>query len=264
MGRVIVISSGKGGVGKTTITANLGIYFAKMKKSVCLIDGDFGLNNLDCLLGLENRVVYDILDILRGDCRIRQGLVKDPIYSNLYMLASTKLESNKCVSIKDSRDLVLELEQVFDYVLIDSPAGLDFGYARAISPAGEMLVVVTPTLASVRDAVKCIQQAKSMGDITTSVVVNRVKWNLVALGEMLNIRDIEEITDSRVVGIIPENSQLCVGNNLKNLFHIEKVVCDAFCGLAENVENHTAKIVDGTKKFKGILGGYFLYKMALF
>lgn len=257
MGRIIVVASGKGGVGKTTLTANLGIALAKKKKSVCVIDGDFGLNNLDSLLGLENRVVYDVFDILKGECRISQGLVKDPIFNNLYMLASTKIESNRCVQIEDFKGLVMELEKVFDYCLIDAPAGLDFGFVRALAPAGEMLVVVTPTVASIRDAVKCVSLAKSKNEIMVNVVVNRVRWNLISLGEMLSVQDIEELINEKVIGVIPENGELLVGNTLKGIMQENNDIVAIFDLLADNLIHNRYVIADGTKKIRGIWGGFF-------
>lgn len=242
MGRVIVISSGKGGVGKTTITANLGIVLARANKSVCLVDADFGLNNLDVALGVENRVVYDVMDVLKGSCRLSQALIKDPIYGNLYTLASIKQDSTKLISIPDFRGVILDLAEVFDYVLIDSPAGIDYGFERAIAPAGEMLIIVTPSIPSIRDARKTMDKAKSLGILQCRVVVNRAIMNLIKKGEMLSHRDIEALLGEKVVGVIPESIPLCLGSNLKMIFASNPEILHSFEELKRNVENNASEI----------------------
>lgn len=259
MGRVIVISSGKGGVGKTTITANLGIILAKNNKSVCLVDGDFGLNNLDCMLNLENRVVFDIIDVLKGNCRLTQGLIKDPVFSNLYLLASLKQESNRFISKEDFKGLIADLSAVFDYVLIDSPAGIDFGFERAISPAGEMLVVVTPSVCSIRDAKKTIDKAKGLTNMEIKVVVNRFVWNMASAGEMLTHKDIENLLGEDVVGIIPENKALVLGKNIKLLYDAEQELVTSFLEFGKNLINGTNNLGIKTRGVGGFLSGIKTY-----
>lgn len=238
MGRIIVVASGKGGVGKTTITANLGIVLAGLNHSVCLVDGDLGLNNLDVMLGLENRVVYDIMDVLQGKCRLSQGLVKDPIYSNLYMLASTKTECCKNISMADFKSVVLELERVFDYVLIDAPAGIDYGFERAVLSAGEVLLVVTPSVASLRDTGKAILKIQGMQKKDLKIVVNRNKWGMVKRGELLGFDDIENLLGEKVVGVISENDLLSAGYSLKTLAEKEPELYSEFKILVENVAGY--------------------------
>lgn len=248
MGRIIVVASGKGGVGKTTITANLGIVLARLNYSVCLVDGDLGLNNLDVVLGLENRVVYDILDVLQGKCRLSQGLIKDCNCSNLYMLASTKTESCKNIGIEDFKSVVLDLERVFDYVLIDAPAGIDYGFERAIAPAGEVLLVVTPSLVSLRDAGKAYLKMQGAQKKDFKIVVNRNRQALVNSGELLGYEDIESLLGESVVGVISENTALCVGNTLKTVFEKEPVVFNEFKILAENVIGRHSFVANKTGK----------------
>ena len=238
MGRIILIASGKGGVGKTTFTANLGIMLARHNKSVCLVDGDFGLNNLDVALGVENRVVYDVIDILQGNCRLSQGLVKDPVLSNLYMLASTKSEANKVVSKDVFKGLILDLERVFDFVLIDSPAGVDYGYERALSPAGEVVIITTPNITSIRDASKAIQKARKDECLDISVLINRMRWDLARKGELLTPKDIENLLGEKIIGVVPENNSLCAGYNIKTIFNSEPELVGVFSDIAQRIDRH--------------------------
>lgn len=261
MGRIIVVASGKGGVGKTTITANLGIVLARLNYSVCLVDGDLGLNNLDVMLGLENWVVYDIMDVLQGKCRLSQGLIKDPNCSNLYMLASTKTESCKKIGIEDFKGIVLELERVFDYVLIDAPAGIDYGFERAISPAGEVLLTVTPSIASLRDAGKALLKIQNTQKKDLKIIVNRNLQALVNRGELIGFKDIESLLGERVIGVISENTKLRAGRTLKNAFEKDNEVYKEFEILTKNIINHqyfipeteSKKLFSNVKNF--IMGG---------
>lgn len=239
MGRVIAIVSGKGGVGKTTLTANLGVTLAKFNQSVCLVDGDFGLNNLDVAIGLENRVVYDIMDVLSGKCRLSQGLIKDPIIPNLYLIASTKHNSNKMIGKDDFKAVILDLARVFDYVLIDSPAGIDFGFERAILPAEEVMVVVTPNISSLRDANKAIMHTKSIKEIEVKVVANRMRPDMLKSGEMLGIKDIKDLLGEEIVGVIPESKLLLVGESLKNAFEMDRALITAFNEWGRNLIDNT-------------------------
>ena len=254
MGRIIVVSIGKGGVGKTSSVANLGIMLAKHNKSVCVVDGDFGLNNLDVALNLENRVVYDIMDAVQGNCRLSQALVKDPLFSNLYLLPSMRMESQKFISKEAFAGVILDLERVFEYVVIDSPAGIDYGYERAILPANEVLIVVTPTISAIRDAGKAILKAKEVGAKQIQVIVNRCQQNLVDSGQMLSYRDVENLLGESVVGIVPENVSLCIGNSLKTVFETDEELANAFSVLEKNIVNFENKIYEPRQKTGRVLG----------
>ena len=236
MGRVIAIVSGKGGVGKTTLTANLGIMLAKSNKSVCLVDADLGLNNLDVALGLEERISYDILDVLSGNCRINQGLIGDFMAGSLYLLASKNKDAVKLITKKDFNNLVLTLSRVFDFVLIDSPAGVDFGFERAVGPAGEIIIVVTPTKFSIKDAVACMKLIKSYETKRIGVVVNRYNAVLERKREVPNLMEIQEILNEDVIGVISENKWLCVGQNVKKIYDMEPKLVGEFVELEQNLK----------------------------
>lgn len=227
--KVIAVVSGKGGVGKTTITANLGIVLALDYNSVCLVDGDFGLNNLDCVLGVETSDnSYDFLDIVEGNCRLNQAVNKDDMLETLYLLTSSTINSNKLVSKDNFSKLIQKLNKVFDYTIIDAPAGLEFSFERAIMPATKIIVVVTPTITSLVDASKTIQKLKSMGKFDIVVVVNRLVDKYVKSGDMVTVSQIEELLLVPVIGVVHENINLCVGKNLKTLFNKDKSLLKEF------------------------------------
>lgn len=251
MGRVISVVSGKGGVGKTTVVANLGIALAKNNHRVCLVDADFGLNNLDISIGVENRVVYDVMDVLKGNCRLAQALVKDPVLDNLYVLLSTKQESTKLVSRSNFYGIIKDLQRVFDYVIVDAPAGMEFSFERAILPAGEVIVVITPTIASLRDARKVIDKVRSCGIGSIKIVVNRTKKNMVKKGELISKKNIENILGQEVIVEIPESDLLLVGYNLKSIFDLTPEVASVFYECAETI-NYCDKVV--SKKRRGVWG----------
>lgn len=164
MTRIIVITSGKGGVGKTTITANLGIVLAKMGNQVALVDADFELRNLDLVLGLEKRIIYTLFDVLAGECRLEQALVKDKRQPGLALLPAAQKRTKELVTPEQIKPLLNDLAQKYQYVLIDSPAGIDAGFETAIAAATEALVIATPEISSVRDANRVISllEAKSL------------------------------------------------------------------------------------------------------
>ncbi len=213
MGRVIVVTSGKGGVGKTTIVANLGIMLATCGKTVCVIDADVGLNNLDVVLGVENKIVYDLVDCVEGKCRPSQALIKDGFLPTLYVLPCCKIYENKHLATEQFAEVVSELKKSFDYLLIDCPAGIGSGFYMSITPADEAIVVSTPHIASVRDADKVIGLLQASGISTCKLVVNRIKRDLVLKREMLSADELESLLQLSVVGIIPESDELGVFNS---------------------------------------------------
>jgi septum site-determining protein MinD len=205
MGRRIVITSGKGGVGKTTITASVGVALAELKKSVVLVDADIGLNNLDVVLAIENRVVYDILDVVMGKCRLRQALIQDSSQPNLFILPSAKICDSPLLSAQSFRNVVHALSLSYDFVIIDCPAGIDNGFHRAVSSADEAIVVTTPNVSAIRDADKVLSLLMSYSLQSTGLVVNRVRSDMVQRGEMMGIGDIARIVRTKPVGLIPED-----------------------------------------------------------
>lgn len=254
MARVIVLTSGKGGVGKTTVTANLGMHLAENNYRVCLIDMDIGLNNLDVVMNLEGRVVYSILDVIEKRCRLREALVQDDTYPLLYLMSSGGLNHNLTVQLADIKKVINELQTMFDYVLIDCPAGIDAGFKRAVSIADEALVVITPHLSSIRDADKVITILSSYNIITKRFVVNRMRGDLVKDKLMFDVHDIGRVLNIDFGGVIPEDDYVikCSSDNIKN----NKIAINrAFSLLAHNVITGDRKLFDCTYKYRGIIGG---------
>ncbi len=213
MSRIIVITSGKGGVGKTTTTANIGSALARSGKSVAVIDADFGLRNLDLLLGLENRVVYTAIDVINGECRLEQALVKDKRQPRLVLLPAAQSRGKESITREQMKEIVTRLSAKFDYVIIDSPAGIEMGFQNAIAPASEALIVTTPEVAAVRDADRVIGllEANSINNI--KLIVNRVKPEMIKADEMMSVDDILEILAIPLIGIIPDNQKVILSSN---------------------------------------------------
>ncbi|WP_457600683.1 septum site-determining protein MinD [Hydrogenivirga sp.] len=210
MTEVIVVTSGKGGVGKTTLTANLGVALAKLGKKVLLIDADIGLRNLDMILGLENRIVYDILDVLEDRVPVEKAFVKDKRGLNLFLLPANQTKNKDAINTDKWIDLVNEIKTKgeFDYVIIDSPAGIEQGFKIAVSPSDRAYIVVNPEVSSVRDADRVIGLLESMNKEDYWVIVNRIKWKMVKRGEMLSVEDIVDILKAPLIGVIPEEEKL--------------------------------------------------------
>ncbi len=253
MSRVIVITSGKGGVGKTTITANLGMHLADMNYRVCLIDMDIGLNNLDVVMNLEDRVVYSMLDIIEGRCRLKEALVQDDNYPLLYLLSSGGLNQNLSIGLTDIKKVIKELHNIFDFVLIDCPAGIDAGFKRAVSCADEAIVVTTPHLASIRDADKVITILSSYNILSKRFVVNRARGDLMQDKIMLDVYDIGRTLNIEFGGVIPDDDKVIsiTSDTIKN----QKVAVNrAFDILANNIVHGEKKLFDCTYKYKGLIG----------
>ena len=251
MARKIVITSGKGGVGKTTVTANLGIFLATFGARVVMVDVDFGLNNLDVVMGLENRIVYDVADVLSGRCRSKQALVQDKGRKNLFILPSGGLSATNSVSGAQLKLVIEDLAPLFDYVLIDCPAGLDMGFHRAVAAAEEAIVVATPALTSLRDADKTVTMLKSYRLDRIGLVVNRVRGDLIMSDKMLLPRDIEGLLKTDLIGVIPEEDAVFLSGA-----YLPKT-SDAFKAykmLALKVHKGAGKIFDPTKKYSGFFG----------
>ncbi len=251
MGRSIVITSGKGGVGKTTVCASLGIALAKMGAKVVLVDADITLNNLDLTLGIESSVVYDISDVVSGKCRLMQALVKDPYTENLYILPSSHAIRSGGISAKDFKEIVLSLKEANDYVLIDCPAGVDEGFHRAVSASNEALIVTTPSISALRDADKVIGLIDSYKIKNVSLVVNRVRGDLVLDGEMLSVGEIARLLHIKVSACVPEDDcalLMCGGAPAISAHH------QAIVMLANYVECGVGRIYDATAKYRGLVG----------
>lgn len=215
MGKSIVVTSGKGGVGKTTIVGNIGVGLASLGKSVALIDVDIGLRNLDLVLGLENRIVYNIMDVIEGNCKLSQALVKDKRFKdNLVLLPAAQTRLKEEVKVEDLKLIVNELKKKFDFVILDSPAGIEHGFRMSTLSSDEAIVVTTPEITSIRDADRVIGLLESMEIFEPSLIINRVRVDMVKKGEMLHWNDIEEILSIKVIGIIPEDPYITISTNI--------------------------------------------------
>ena len=211
-GRAIVITSGKGGVGKTTATANIGLGLAKHERKVALVDADIGLRNLDIIMGLENRIVYHLVDVVRGRCQLRQALVKDKRFPHLTMLPASQIDQKEAVTPEQMKDLVGRLREEFDFVLIDCPAGIEQGFRNAVAGADEAIVITTPDVSPVRDADRVIGLLQTeLGD--PQLIINRMSTEMVKRGDMLNQQDVLDILAVRLLGIVPEDGEVLVAGN---------------------------------------------------
>lgn len=213
MCEVIVITSGKGGVGKTTTSANIGTGLAKLQKKVVLVDTDIGLRNLDVVMGLENRIVYNLVDVIEGTCRYRQALIKDKNTPNLYLLPSAQTKDKSAVTPEQMKKLVEELKEEFDYVILDCPAGIEQGFQNAIAAADRALVVTTPEVSSIRDADRIIGLLQTNNIRKIDLIVNRIRMDMVKRGEMMSIDDVVEILAVDLIGAIPDDENIVISTN---------------------------------------------------
>ena len=213
-GRVIVITSGKGGVGKTTTNANIGTALARAGKKVVMVDTDLGLRNLDLLLGLENRIVYTIVDVVEERCKLKQALVKDKRNPNLCLLSAAQTRDKTAVTEEQLKDICDELKQDFDFVLVDCPAGIEQGFQNAIAGATEAIVVTTPEMSAVRDADRIIGLLESKEEIKSyKLLLNRLRPNMVKTNDMMGVDDVIQILSAELIGIIPEDSEIITSTN---------------------------------------------------
>ena len=190
MGEVIVITSGKGGVGKTTTTANLGAALALRGKKVALVDTDIGLRNLDVVMGLENRIVYDIVDVVEGNCKLRQALIKDKRFADLFLLPAAQTRDKSAVDEKQMQSLVNQLKEEFDFILIDCPAGIEQGFKNAIAGADRAIVITNAEISSIRDADRIIGLLEASEIKNPELIINRLRPEMVKKGEMMDVEDI--------------------------------------------------------------------------
>ena len=213
MGEVIVITSGKGGVGKTTTTANLGSALAMQGKKVVLVDTDIGLRNLDVVMGLENRIVYDIVDVVEEKCKLRQALIKDKRFQELFLLPAAQTRDKSAVNEEQMRDLVEKLKEEFDYILIDCPAGIEQGFKNAIAGANRAVVVTTAEISAIRDADRIIGLLESSEIKNPELVVNRIKPNMIRRGEMMDVNDIVDLLSIELIGVVPDDEFVVTQTN---------------------------------------------------
>jgi septum site-determining protein MinD len=212
-GKVLTITSGKGGVGKTTAVANLAVALAADGKKVVCIDGDIGLRNLDVVMGLENRIVYDLVDVVEGRCKTRQAMIRDKRLPELFLIPAAQTRDKNAVSPSDMVRLCDELRQEVDWILIDSPAGIERGFRNAIAPADKVLIITNPEMSAVRDADRVVGLLEAEEKGAPSLVVNRLNPAMVKRGDMLSVDDVYDLLRIDVIGIVPEDENVIVASN---------------------------------------------------
>lgn len=214
MSEVIVITSGKGGVGKTTTSANLGTGLAMQGKKVAMIDADIGLRNLDVIMGLENRIVYDLIDVVEGNCRLKQALIKDKKYESLFLLPAAQTRDKDAVTPEQMQKLCENLkEEGFDYIIIDCPAGIEQGFKNAIAGADKAFVVTTPEVSAVRDADRIIGMLEANELRNPKLILNRIRIDMVKKGDMMTMEDVTDILAVDILGIVPDDESIVISSN---------------------------------------------------
>ncbi|MGG3613457.1 septum site-determining protein MinD [Priestia megaterium] len=213
MGEAIVVTSGKGGVGKTTTSANLGTALALAGKRVCLVDTDIGLRNLDVVMGLGNRIIYDLVDVVEGRCQPQKALIKDKRFECLYLLPAAQTSDKTAVQPEQMRELVLQLKQDYDYVVIDCPAGIEQGYKNAVAGADKALVVTTPEVSAVRDADRIIGLLEQEDIESPKLVINRIRSHMMKNGDMLDVEEISQLLAVDLIGIVADDENVIRASN---------------------------------------------------
>ena len=213
MSEVIVVTSGKGSVGKTTTSANVGTGLAMMGKKVILIDTDIGLRNLDVVMGLENRIVYNLVDVIEGNCRIKQALIRDKRYPDLFLLPSAQTRDKSSVTPGQMIKLVENLREEFDYILLDCPAGIEQGFKNAIAGADRALIVTTPEVSAIRDADRIIGLLETEDVGRIDLIINRIRMDMVRRGDMMSVDDVMDILSIPVIGTVPDDEDIVISTN---------------------------------------------------
>lgn len=213
MSEAIVITSGKGGVGKTTTVANIGTGLAMLGRKVVVVDTDIGLRNLDVVLGLENRIVYNLVDVIGGNCRLRQALIKDKRHPNLFLLPSAQTKDKSAVSPEQMIKLTDDLREEFDYILLDCPAGIEQGFKNAIAGADRAFVVTTPEVSAIRDADRIVGLLEANEMSRIDLIINRIRMDMVKRGDMLKVEDVNDILSLPLIGVVPDDEQIVVSTN---------------------------------------------------
>lgn len=249
MSEVIVVTSGKGGVGKTTTSANVGTGLAMMGAKVVLIDTDIGLRNLDVVMGLENRIVYNLVDVVEGNCRMKQALIKDKRYPNLFLLPSAQTKDKSAVTPGQMQKLVDDLRNEFDYVLLDCPAGIEQGFKNAIAGADRAFVVTTPEVSAIRDADRIIGLLEAGGVVKIDLIVNRVRMDMVRRGDMMSIEDVTDILGIPLLGAIPDDEEIVISTNQgEPLAGMNSASGQAYLNICKRVLGQEVPLVDMEKK----------------
>ena len=245
MSEVIVITSGKGGVGKTTTVANIGTGLAAMGKRVAVVDTDIGLRNLDVVMGLENRIVYNLVDVINGSCRLKQALIRDRRHSELYLLPSAQTKDKTAVSPEQMIKLTDDLREEFDYVLLDCPAGIEQGFKNAVAGADRALVVTTPEVSAIRDADRIIGLLESGGLRDIRLIINRLRPEMIARGDMMSVEDVVEILSVNLLGAIPDDDSVVIATNQgEALAASESLAGQAFSNICRRIYGEAVPLMD--------------------
>lgn len=245
MSEVIVITSGKGGVGKTTTTANVGTGLAMLNKKVVMIDTDIGLRNLDVVMGLENRIVYNLVDVIEGNCRLKQALIKHKKYENLYLLPSAQTRDKDAVTPEQMKELIDELRKEFDYILLDCPAGIEQGFKNAIAGADRALVVTTPEISAIRDADRIVGLLEANELKKIDLIINRIRMDMVKRGDMLTVEDVCDILAINLIGVIPDDEQIVVSTNQgEPLVGSDSLAGKAYANICKRVIGEEVPLLD--------------------
>ncbi len=245
MSEVIVITSGKGGVGKTTSTANIGSALARMNRKVVLVDTDIGLRNLDVIMGLENRIIYNLVDVVEGNCRIKQALIRDKHYPNLYLLPSAQTRDKSAVTPEQMIKLADGLSGIFDYIILDCPAGIEQGFRNAIAAAARAIVVTTPEVSAIRDADRVIGLLESGGIKKTDLIVNRIRMDMVRRGEMMSVEDVVDILAVNLIGAIPDEESIVIAaNHGESVVGSDTLAGQAYLNIARRILGETVPLAD--------------------
>ena len=263
-GIVITITSGKGGVGKSTTTANLAVGLANSGKKVVAVDFDIGLRNLDMILGLENRIVYDIVNVMEGECNLSQALINDKKAKNLYFLPASQSKDKNILDKEKVANLIEKLKNEFDYILLDSPAGIEGGFEHSIFRADEALIVSTPEVSSVRDADRVIgiidaksQKAQNGEEVKKHIIINRLKPEMVEKGEMLSVDDVLKILSLPLIGIIPEDEKIVSSTNMgEPVIYGNSLSSQAYKNIAKRILGEEVPYLE-LKPKKGFFGRLF-------
>jgi len=249
-GKVITITSGKGGVGKTTVTANLATALAILGRRVVAVDSDIGLRNLDVVMGLENRIVYDLVDVVEGRCRLRQAMIKDKRVPELFLIPAAQTRDKMAISPSDMILVCDQLRDEADYIIIDSPAGIERGFRNAVAPADQVIIVTNPEVSAVRDADRIIGMIEAEEKGPGKLLINRIKPKMVARGDMLSIEDVLEILAVDLIGVVPEDEAILVSTNrgLPVAFNStnSSSASQAFRNVAQRLEGRDVPMMDLT------------------
>jgi septum site-determining protein MinD len=268
MGEIITITSGKGGVGKSTTTANIATALGKMGHKVIAIDFDIGLRNLDAILGLESRIVYDVVDIMEGNCNLNQAIIKDKKIETLYFIPASQIKDKNVLNKEKVKKLLIDLKEEFDYIFIDSPAGIESGFEHSIFLADRAIIVTTPEISAIRDADRVIgiidaksQKAIEGKEVEKHIIINRIKPELVERGDMMGVDDVLNILSLPLLGIVPDTEDIVISTNLGTpIVHNEKSLAgEAFRRIARRIvgENIPLLNLKENKSFFAKLKGIF-------